>query len=614
MHIGHTCGRDGATKFTVWAPRAEEVSLHIVAPADQLVPMRRDPRGYWDVTVNDAGPGTRYYYRLNGETDRPDPASHCQPEGVHGSSEVVDHSRFNWRDEEFSPPPLAEYIIYELHIGTFTEEGTFEAAATHLQELAELGVNAVEIMPVAAFPGERNWGYDGVYPFAVQSSYGGVHGLKHFVDACHRAGMAVILDVVYNHFGPEGNYAAEFGPYFTGKYNTPWGKAVNFDDAESDEVREYFTANALHWIDRFHVDALRLDAVHAIFDMSAVPFLRTLSERVEAYGRESGRSAYLIAESDLNDNVVVRERDHAGWGMDAQWSDDFHHSLHSLLTGERHGYYADFGTVEHLARAFKQTFVYSGQYSAHRRRSHGNSAEGIPASRFVVCSQNHDQVGNRMRGERLISLTDHATARLAASAVLLSPFIPLLFMGEEHGETAPFLYFVSHTDPAIVKATREGRAREFSAFFQKGTPPDPQDERTFAGSKIDRGERSRPAGAQMRACYRELIRVRRNQPALRTAGYSRLFAQPHGNVLAVHRTHAGESILLLLNVGTGSAEVDLEAASGAGSYRQLFSSDDVRWGGTGRSEVTDGVAVLAPRSALLLEKLQTNGKSSGGTA
>ncbi|HEY9649768.1 MAG TPA: malto-oligosyltrehalose trehalohydrolase, partial [Coleofasciculaceae cyanobacterium] len=418
MKIGSNYLGEGRCEFSVWAPTHDDVAVQLVSPENRIIPMKKDEQGYFKVLAENIQPGTFYFYKIAGD-DRPDPASYYQPKDVHGPSEVVDHSTMNWTDTNWSGVPLENMIIYELHVGTFTPEGTFEAIIPRLRELCEFGVNAIEIMPVAQFPGDRNWGYDGAYPYAVQTSYGGPEGLKKLVDACHQEGLSVILDVVYNHFGPEGNYNSQFGPYFVEKYKTPWGMAINFDDVHSDGVRNYFVENALYWFQNYHIDALRLDAVHAIYDLGAKHILREISEEVATLSERMGRKLYLIAESDLNDVRVIQEREVGGHGMDAQWSDDFHHALHALLTGEQRGYYQDFGQCQQLAKAYKESFVYSWQYSLHRRRYHGNDANDRPGHQFVVCTQNHDQVGNRMLGERLTHLVSFEALKLAAGALML---------------------------------------------------------------------------------------------------------------------------------------------------------------------------------------------------
>jgi maltooligosyltrehalose trehalohydrolase len=399
---------EGRYRFSVWAPLVERVELKLTSPVRRLIPLTQDEQGYWQGEVEGIPPGpVDYLYRLHtaaGVVERPDPASRCQPYGVHGPSRVVD-PHFDWQDQGWKGIPLSQWILYELHVGTFTPEGTFAAIIPRLPQLVELGVNVLELMPVAQFPGERNWGYDGVYPYAVQTSYGGAAGLKALVNACHQQGLAVVLDVVYNHLGPEGNYLGDFGPYFADKYRTPWGKAMNFDGPYSDGVREFFLQNAEYWLEEFHLDGLRLDAVHAIYDFSAYPFLQELAERVDALEARTGWPRVLVAESDLNDVRLITPRKQGGYGLDAQWCDDFHHSVHTLLTGEKTGYYQDFGQLEHLAKAYRESYVYSGQYSRYRARRHGNSAVSRPGSQFVICIQNHDQVGNRMLGERLSQLT-----------------------------------------------------------------------------------------------------------------------------------------------------------------------------------------------------------------
>ena len=493
--------KNNQTEFVIWAPLCERVDIEIVQPRAETIALAAAGNGYFTGTAG-VGAGARYVVRPDSGDGRPDPASRHQPEGPHGPSEVVD-PRFDWQDGDWKGLPLRHYIIYELHIGTFTEAGTFDGAIERLDYLRELGVTAIEIMPVAQFPGERNWGYDGVQPFAVQNSYGGPDGLKRLVDACHARGMAAILDVVYNHMGPEGNYLGEFAPYFTEKYKTPWGAAVNVDGEHSDGVRRYFIDNALEWITDYHFDALRLDAVHGILDTSAKPFLGELSDAVHARASELGREVYLIAESDLNDVRMIRPTAEGGMGMDAQWTDDFHHSLHALLTAEDTGYYADYGDLSHFAESLRRGYVFAGEYSEYRKRRHGNEPAGTRAEQFVVCIQNHDQVGNRMMGDRLTANIESAKLELAAAALLLSPFVPLLFMGEEYGEERPFPYFIHHGDRNLVEAVRKGRKEEFAAFAWAGEPPDPQSEETFASARIA------PQRNERFELYRELIALRR---------------------------------------------------------------------------------------------------------
>ncbi|MGE5280037.1 MAG: malto-oligosyltrehalose trehalohydrolase [Deltaproteobacteria bacterium] len=504
--------RSGRCAFRVWAPLRRAVDLEL-RPSGKRLPMRRDDAGYWSADVRDIAPGDRYVYVLDGAEARPDPASSFQPEGVHAASAVVDHEAFAWTDASWKGLPLAGYILYELHVGAFSPEGTFDGVIARLDYLKELGVNAVELMPVGAFPGERNWGYDGAYPFAVQASYGGPQGLKRLVDAAHARGLAVVLDVVYNHLGPEGNYLAAFGPYFTDRYTTPWGAAINFDGAQREGVRHYVIANALMWFRQYHIDALRLDAIHGVFDASPTHILQELAEAVDAYSEEAGRPRYLIAESDLNEARVIRRRADGGFGVHASWCDDFHHAVHALLTGEKTGYYRDFGHLEQLAKSLREGYAYTGEFSAYRQKEFGTPSGDLPGASFVVFSQNHDQVGNRMLGDRLIAVAGFEKAKLAAAVVLLSPYIPLLFMGEEYGEQAPFLYFVSHTDEGLVRAVREGRRREFAVFAWQGEPPDAQSAQTFERSRLRWGLCSRDPHRTLLEYYRALIRLRRGTPA-----------------------------------------------------------------------------------------------------
>jgi maltooligosyltrehalose trehalohydrolase len=568
-------------EFTVWAPGRKRVSVRLAAPEGREVDLRPDERGYWQGRVDAVGPGTRYFYVLDGSLERPDPASHFQPLGVHGPSELVDQASFAWEDAGWKGLTPRRMILYELHVGTFTLAGTFEAVLSRLDDLCDLGVNALSLMPVAQFPGERNWGYDGTFPFAVQSTYGGPDGLKTLVNACHRRGLAVVLDVVYNHLGPEGNYLADFGPYFTDRYRTFWGPAVNFDQAGSDEVRNYFFENALHWLETYHCDALRLDAVHAIHDESASPFLRELAEVVDRAAAGEGRPLNLIAESDLNDARIITPRSRGGFGIHAQLDDDFHHSLHVLLTGERSGYYVDFGGTLKLAKSLREGYVFTGEYSAFRGRRHGNSAAGRPARQFVVFSQNHDQVGNRLKGERLSVLAPPEALKAAAAAVLLSPHLPLLFMGEEYGETAPFLFFVHFGDPGLVEAVRKGRASEFAAFNWEERPPDPQAEATFLKSRLDWDKRGEGAGRRLLDFYRELIRLRTSIPALsRLEVRSLEVTVPRdGRTLVTRRWSGRSEVLVLLNFGAEPSRVSVRLPRGR--WRLVLDSQDPAWSGPG---------------------------------
>ena len=490
-------------EFRVWAPAAGQVDL--VSREDRLPMKGPDERGWWTASA-DVGD---YAYSLDGGTPIPDPRSPWQPAGVNGPSRVVDHDAFPWTDGSWPGRTLDGALIYELHVGTFTPEGTFGGVVSKLDHLVDLGVTHVELMPVNEFPGRRGWGYDGVDLYAPHSAYGGPEGFKALVDACHARGLAVLLDVVYNHLGPSGNYLGQYGPYFTERYATPWGSAVNLDDAYSDEVRAFFVENALHWLRHYHVDGLRLDAVHAILDTSAIHLLEELANRVDELEAELDRPLVLIAESDLNDPRVIRDRDLGGYGMDAQWSDDFHHAIHALLTGERDGYYADFGSPHDLAKALRHAFVYDGIYSNHRRRRHGQAPTGLPPGRFLGYSQTHDQVGNRARGERLSMLVGPARQRTAAALVLCSPFVPMLFQGEEWAASTPFQYFTDHEDPELGQAVSEGRRREFEAFgWQPQDVPDPQDPETFRRSVLNWSELDQEPHAAVLDWYRRLVALR----------------------------------------------------------------------------------------------------------
>ncbi len=581
MALGAQYQGNGRCLFTVWAPMANEMALRIVGPAERLVPMTREGRGYWTAETRDVYPGTLYVYRLDGEKERPDPASRFQPDGVHGPSAVIDHNSFVWDEHGWKGLALAEHIYYELHVGAFTPEGTFDAITPRLGYLLDLGVNVLQLMPVAQFPGTRNWGYDGVFPFAVQNSYGGPEGLKRLVNDAHQKSIAVALDVVYNHLGPEGNYLRDYGPYFTDRYRTPWGDAINFDGLYSDEVRYYFIENALHWITDYHIDALRVDAVHGIFDFSAEHFLKELAEAVHRRAESLGVNAYVIAESDLNDARLISPEERGGYEFDAQWNDDFHHALHTLLTGEQSGYYRDFGTTEHLEKALKEGFVYSGQYSPYRKRRHGSSSKARPAHQFVVFSQNHDQVGNRVTGERLSSLVSVEQLKLAAGVVILSPYIPLLFMGEEYGETAPFQYFVSHSDQALAEAVRRGRREEFARSGGEGCMPDPLSVTTFRDSMINPRVLSQRDHRMLFEFYKSLIRLRKETPALRVPGKDNLEVSRFEakRALFVRRWMGRDEIFCLYNFSERKELIPVRLPNGR--WRKVLDSSDGAWGGKG---------------------------------
>lgn len=511
-------------KFVVWAPDAKKMAVKI---GDALYPMSGpDEAGWWNVSVDGAANGADYSFVLNDDTTPyPDPRGLWQPLGVHGPSRVYDHAAFAWNDSRWQGPPLSGAVIYEMHIGTFTTAGTFDAAIERLNYLFELGVTHIELMPAVEFPGKYGWGYDGVALFAVNNLYGGPDGLKRFVNACHMRGLAVLMDVVYNHFGPVGNYATKFGPYLTDRHCTPWGDAVNFEDAGGDEVRRFFCDNALMWMRDYHVDGLRLDAVHEFMDRSAIHFMEQLSAEVEILSSTLERKLVLIAESDLNDPKVVRLREAGGYGMDAQWSDDFHHALFTILNVEKEGkgYYVDFGSFEKLAKALTAVFVYDGMYSCYRRHTHGRPVCGLSAHHFIGFIQNHDQVGNRATGDRLEHIVGIERAKVATAIVLMSPFIPLIFQGEEFAASSPFQYFADHEDLAMAKAVREGRKREFAAFgWNPDEIPNPEEAETFERSKLKWDEIHEGRHAEMLEWFRQLIHLRRHTASLNDGDLSRV--------------------------------------------------------------------------------------------
>jgi maltooligosyltrehalose trehalohydrolase len=529
--------------------------------------MESEPRGWWAAAVDKAHAGSRYGFVLDDDkTPVPDPRSARQPDGVHGLSELVDHAAFVWTDQSWRPPTLASGVIYELHVGTFTTEGTLDAAIGKLDYLRELGITHISLMPLAAAEGERGWGYDGVALYAPLEAYGGPDAAKRFVDAAHRRGFAVLIDVVYNHFGPSGNYTGKFGPYLTDRHWTPWGGAVNFEDAGSAEVREFFIENALMWLRDYHFDGLRIDAVHAFIDRSAIHFLEQLEEEVRRLSNHTDRSYAVIAESDLNDPRLLRAREAGGYGLDAQWSDDFHHALWVVLTGETTGYYQDFGSMADLAKAIREAFVYQGQYSPHRKRNHGRSIGALTADRFLGFIQNHDQVGNRAQGERLSHIVDIGRAKIAAAMVLLGPFVPMLFAGEEFATSAPFQYFTDFQDKDLGHLVSEGRRREFVAFgWAPEEVPDPQAEETFLRSKLRWAELDHGVHAEMLEWYRRLIALRREEAAL-TCGEFRQLEVNFDETQKWLRMKRGP-IEMVFNAGTSEVRLPL-----AHRYETLLAS------------------------------------------
>jgi maltooligosyltrehalose trehalohydrolase len=501
-------------EISVWAPHARQVTIDLLT---RQIPMRPRAGGWWSSTELGNAP-VEYAFRLDGGPPLPDPRSSWQRHGVHGPSCTVDHARFEWTDLDWAAAPLSSAVVYELHIGTFTPEGTFDAAVDRIPHLLELGVTHVELMPVAQFPGTRGWGYDGVYLYAPHDAYGGPDALKRLVNALHSHGIAAILDVVYNHLGPSGNYLQQFGPYFTEEFHTPWGAAVNLSGPGSAEVRRFLIDNALTWLRDYHFDGLRIDAVHALLDASSTHFLDELARHVRRLEQELARPLSLIAESDLNDPRVIASPEAGGYGLTAQWSDDFHHALHTVLTAERSGYYVDFGSLAQLAKALECGFVFDGVYSQFRSRPHGSPLDGIPLWRLLGYLQTHDQIGNRARGERISALTNFDRVKIGAALVLLGPFTPMLFQGEEWAASTPFQYFTDHVDPDVGRAVTEGRRREFAAFgWNSEEVPDPQDVETFQHSKLAWSELRETRHQEIFEWYRDLIALRKQFPDLRAA-------------------------------------------------------------------------------------------------
>jgi maltooligosyltrehalose trehalohydrolase len=514
---GAVLRRDGSVQWRLWAPKHDVIQLVIDRDGRRdVVPMTTEGHGHHVFADRDVREGTRYAYRLADGRELPDPASRWQPDGVHQPSAVFISETYRWADAGWKGVARHDLVVYELHVGTFTRAGTFDGVASRLEELRELGVTAIELMPVAQFPGNRNWGYDGAYPYAVQNSYGGPRELQRLVDRAHQAGLAVILDVVYNHLGPEGSYQGSFGHYFTDRYHTPWGDGINFDGPWSDAVRQYVLENARMWVRDFRVDGLRLDAVHAMYDFGARHILAELQENVQQIANEQGRTVHVIAESHQNDVRLIDPPQQNGYGLDGVWNDDFHHSVRTLLTGDLEGYYQDFGRAEHLAKAFERMFVYDGCYSPFRKRRHGSRVAARDRTKFVVCVHNHDQIGNRALGDRSATYLPESAQRLACGLLLISPCVPMLFMGEEYGERNPFPFFCSFGDEGLIEAVRRGRREEFAALDFQWTDqiPDPQDEATFESAKLTWQWPEGTFPARLRRLVRDLLQARRTWPPL----------------------------------------------------------------------------------------------------
>ena len=575
---------EGGTCFRVWAPRAKQLAL-VLDPGEgaQVIPLEVDEEGFAVHEAADVAPGRDYVFRLEEGVDRPDPAALWLPYGVAGPSRVFDTRAHEWSDDGWQGHSLDQLIVYELHIGVYTHGGDLDALCASLPYLRELGVTAVQLMPVAEFPGERNWGYDGVFPCAVSRIYGGPAALQRFVDAAHREGLAVFLDAVYNHLGPEGNAFGEFGPYFNDQHHTPWGAALNFDGPDCDPVRALVLQSALQWFHDFHIDGLRLDAVHGIFDFSARHVLEELAEMAAAAGNAAGRPFHLVAESDLNAPRVVESREIGGWGLAAQWNDDFHHAQHVAVTGERQGYLADYEGLADLVKAVREGFVYDGRKSKFRRRRHGRSSRHLPADRFVAFTENHDTVGNASHGERVAARLDPRQQKVQAMLLLLGPNVPLLFMGQEYGETAPFEFFVDLSDDGLMNQVREGRQREAEFFGGRDALPDPGDPATFTSCFLDAELRERAPHAQLFAFYRALLRLRRERPGLQSSGEagSRVDADPAAGWLRFTREGSSESYAIILNFARDSSDIPVELSEGR--WRREFWSEAPEFGGTASS-------------------------------
>ncbi len=568
--------KTNACDFTVWAPLVKQLELKIIHPFEQHYTLEKNETGYWHKQLDIIKPGTKYLYIINQSIICPDPASTYQPNGVHGPSEVIT-GKHTWKDDKWSGIALEKMIMYELHTGSFSSEGTFKGIIKKINHLKDIGVNAIELMPVNQFPGHKNWGYDGVYPFAVQNSYGGPYELKNLVNVCHQNGIAVILDVVYNHQGPEGNYLETFAPYFTNQYHTPWGKAINFDDAYRDGVRNFYIQNALMWFRDFHIDALRLDAVHAISDFSAKHILSELTEAVDHLSLQTNKQYYLIAESTLNDPKYIRPKSNSGYGLDAQWLEEFHHALHALVTDEKKGYYEDFGSVVHLAKSFTRGYVHDGIYSKYRKKTFGAKADGISGHQFIVYAQNHDMIGNRLNGERLSKQIDFEKLKLAAATYFISPFVPLIFMGEEFAEDAPFMYFIDHSDQNLVERVKKGRKREYKSLHGSKKPPDIDADDTYIQCKLNWNDINMNTRKQtMLKYYKKLIQLKTNHPVLNKTDRKSIAVSydEQKQYIKIHRWYQDNEILAYLNFSNDRLMIELKDG-----WDILLDSSAEEWGG-----------------------------------
>ncbi|MDJ1484755.1 malto-oligosyltrehalose trehalohydrolase [Cytophagaceae bacterium YF14B1] len=566
--------------FTVWAPQKKSMTLHFVYPKERKIEMKKNEQGYFNVLLDEVSPGDRYFFAPDGDKIEhyPDPGSYYQPEGVTGPSQIIDHTAYHWQDQQWRGIPFNELIFYELHVGLFTPEGTFEAIIPHLDELVAIGINALQLMPVNQFPGSRNWGYDGVYPYAVQHSYGGPEGLKKLVDACHQKGIAVFLDVVYNHLGPEGNYFDKFGPYTTNAYCTPWGDAINFDKEYSDGVRDFFSNNPVFWFELYHIDGLRFDAIHLMYDHNAVTIWNEMHTKVHMCEQQMGRPLYLVAESDFNSPKVMQVPEVGGLGFHAQWLDDFHHAMYVLLDKKGLHRYEDFGQMEQLAKAFKEGFVHTGEYVKARKRKYGTSAAGLSGDKFIVFTMNHDQAGNRVKGERLSKLVDFERLKVAAAGMLLSPYLPMLFMGEEYAEDVPFFYFIDYSEKGLIKMVQKSRKEQLAGYGDVGNPPDPQAEATFKACILQWDKRRKGKHASMLEWYKTLIAVRKQYEVLQNYAKNDLTVTVLGQsgIALLRQSKDGQQKLVcLLNLKDATIEYTFPSLSG--SWEKVLDSKDAQW-------------------------------------
>lgn len=596
-----------AAEILLWAPFAKSVDIEIFSHDNKKVSLQKKEHGYWFGVSKEIQRESLYKFLIDGKESLPDPASVSQPEDVHGVSAATDLLDFRWEDRKWENIALSSMIIYELHVGAFTEKGTFDAVISKLDYLKDLGVNVIEIMPVSQFPGSRNWGYDGVYPFCAQNSYGGAKGLQKLVNECHKKGIAVALDFVCNHLGPEGNYLSKFGPYFTDKYKTPWGLAINYDDEHSDGVRRYFIECALMWLRDFHIDALRIDAAHAIKDFSAFHILKELKHYVGLLNEKTGRLHYVFAESDLNDVKYIDSFENGGYGLDAVWSDDFHHALHALVTGEKNGYYCDFGSISNLVKAFRSAFVYDGCYSNFRKRCFGSKTIKNTGDQFIVFSQNHDQVGNRMKGDRLSTLISFDMLKVVAASIMMAPYIPLLFMGEEYAEKSPFLYFISHTDHALIKNVSHGRKNEFKEFHLEGEAPEPHLQETFLKSKLKWNFKESDKTKKILEFYKKIIKIRKNHPVLQFNDRKNfnISGDETKKIITITRWNEKNRILCILNFGSESQEIRF--AKNIPKLNKILDSSDSFWLGSGKIAPdhidANEIIKIAPESCLIYSNI-----------